>query len=88
VIFRPHALAEFWDCYDALPKEIRVQPDKQYALFSDNPDHPSLRLKRAGPYWSVRVGRGYRALARQRRDDFFWFWIGSHDDYQEILKRA
>jgi hypothetical protein len=53
-----------------------------------NPYHPSLRLKVIGPYWVVRVSRGYRALARRKDNDFFWFWIGPHDEYDRILKMS
>jgi hypothetical protein len=81
-----HPLAEFWDYYDALPEAIQEQADKQYALFEANPHHPSLHLKEVGSYWSVRVSRGYRALARRRGNDLFWFWIGPHDEYERILK--
>ena len=81
-----HPLAEFWDCYDALPEDIQEQADKQYALFEANPNHPSLHFKPIGAYWSVRVSRGYRALARRRGNDLFWFWIGPHDQYERILK--
>jgi len=51
------------------------------------PNHSYLRLKQVGPYWAVRVGRGYRALARRRDKDFFWFWIGSHDEYDRLIDR-
>ena len=83
--FHSHALAEFWVFYDALPQAVQGQADKQFALFEQNPNHPSLRFRQTGPYWSVRVSRGYRALARRRNDDLFWFWIGSHDDYDRML---
>jgi hypothetical protein len=72
--------------YNSLAVDIREQANKQYSLFEANPDHPSLRLKPTGPYWAVRVSRGYRALARRRHNDFFWFWIGPHDEYERILK--
>jgi hypothetical protein len=78
--------ARFWQRYDELPAEIQRQADKQYALFHDNPLHPSLRLKAVGPFWSVRVSGSYRALAIRRGDVFHWFWIGPHDEYEEILK--
>jgi hypothetical protein len=65
---------------------MQDQANKQYLLFSTNPNHPSLQLKEAGPYWRVRVSRGYRALARRRGDEFFWFWIGPHDEYERLLK--
>ena len=84
--FSSHPLAEFWECYDALPTNIQEQADKQYALFASDPYHPSLRFKETGPYWSVRVSRAYRALARRRGNDLYWFWIGPHDEYERILK--
>jgi hypothetical protein len=83
---RSYALASFWKSYDALPEPIQEQADKQYQLFRVNPGHTSLRLKRAGPFWAVRIDRGYRALARRQANDFFWFWIGSHGEYERILK--
>ena len=76
-----HASPEFWKLYYALPKEV------QYELFAENPSHPSLRLKPAGAFWSVRISRSYRALAVRRGDQFFWFWIGPHDEYGKMLKR-
>ena len=83
--FCSHALPEFWDSYEALPHEIQEQADKQFALFETNPNHPSLRFKETGDYWSVRVSRGYRALAKRRDNDLFWFWIGPHDEYDRLL---
>ena len=85
--FSSRTSAEFWDLYNALPIEIQRQADKQYALFSQNPLHPSLRLKPAGAFWSVRISASYRAVASRRGDEFFWFWIGSHDEYTQLLKR-
>ncbi|MBI4902080.1 MAG: hypothetical protein HY820_00490 [Acidobacteria bacterium] len=83
---RSHPLAEFWNRYDALPQDIQERADKQFALFETNPNHSSLRFKEIGPYWSVRVNRSYRALARRRGNDLYWFWIGHHDEYERILK--
>jgi hypothetical protein len=83
---RSHALATFWKFYDALPDAIQEHADKQYQLFRANPGHSSLRLKQVGAFWVVRTGRGYRALARRQANDFFCFWIGSHDEYERILK--
>lgn len=64
--FRSQANAVFWEYYDAMPKAMQQQADKQFALFEENSNHPSLHFKATGPYWSVRVSRGYRALARRR----------------------
>jgi hypothetical protein len=87
VSFSSRTLARFWQRYDELPGEIQRQADKQYALFRDNPLHPSLRLKSVGPFWSVRISGSYRALAIRKGNVFHWFWIGPHEDYNGILKR-
>jgi hypothetical protein len=42
-----------------LTADIREKANKQYSLFAANPDRTSLRLKAIGPYWAVRVSRGY-----------------------------
>lgn len=61
-----------------------------YRLFRDNPEHPSLRFKpvhSTRPIYSARVGLGYRALAVRDGEAVVWFWIGSHADYDQLLKR-
>jgi hypothetical protein len=85
VTLRSLAVPRFWDLYDRLPEGIQVQADKQYALFSRNPWHPSLRFKRVGPFWSARVSYSYRALAARDGDVLTWFWIGTHADYDKLL---
>jgi hypothetical protein len=47
-----------------------------------------VRLKVVGPYWAVRVSRGYRALATRKDNDFYWFWIGPHDEYERLLNEV
>jgi hypothetical protein len=86
VNLRSRVSAEFWAQYKALPIAVQRQADKAYRLFTTNPFHPSLHFKAAGPYWSVRVSRGYRALAQWRDNGVFWFWIGPHDEYEALLK--
>jgi hypothetical protein len=85
VTFRSLALPRFWNLYDRLPVEIQAQADKQFALFSKNPSHPSLRFKQVGPLWSVRVSYSYRALAVRNGEELTWFWIGTHADYDKLL---
>jgi hypothetical protein len=85
VTFRSLALPRFWDLYDRLPAEIQAQADKQYALFFQNPSHPSLRFKQVG-----RSGRSgcpipNRALAVRDGEVLAWFWIGTHADYDNLL---
>jgi hypothetical protein len=34
----------------------------------------------------VRVGARYRALAAESNGDLVWFWIGSHADYDALIR--
>ncbi len=78
---------DFQPLYDALPPQIQRLADKSFALLKRNPKHPSLHFKRIhGDLWSARVGRSYRALAIEGEDGFQWFWIGSHADYDDLIK--
>jgi mRNA-degrading endonuclease RelE of RelBE toxin-antitoxin system len=77
-------LPRFWKCYRELPPNIRKLADKSYALLNSDPTHPSLHFKKIGTnkqLWSVRVGIGYRALAVEKPEGIYWFWIGSHAEY-------
>lgn len=76
----------FWQCYYQLPVPIQRLADKQYKRLRDDPLHPSLRLKKVGQFWSARVTDNYRALALRVEGDFVWFWIGTHDAYERLLK--
>lgn len=37
--------------------------------------------------YSVRITDDYRALGRRDGDDMIWLWIGSHAEYDQLLKR-
>jgi hypothetical protein len=53
--------------------------------------HPSLSFKRVGKAtesYSVRVGIGWRALGVKDKDTMIWFWIGSHSDYNNLIKHV
>ena len=56
-------------------------------MFLQNPSHPSLGFAPKGEVWTAEVGRAYRAMARRRGDDYYWFWIGSHEAYKKLLNR-
>ena len=64
----------FWQCYNALPKNIQNIPDQSYQLLKTNPAHPSLHFKKlSGQYWSVRVGSSYRAVGIEVESGIYWF---------------
>ncbi|MGH9669449.1 MAG: hypothetical protein ACRD3A_04980 [Terriglobales bacterium] len=61
---------------------------RAYALWQSDPAHPSLQFKQVHtkrPVYSVRIGLGWRAVAVRREQEFAWFWIGSHADYDKLL---
>jgi hypothetical protein len=79
------ATSRFWSCYESLPAEIRLLADKNFELLKSNPNHPSLRLKKVGVFWSARIGRDFRALAVENTGGLTWVWIGSHGDYDRLV---
>ncbi len=82
---RHSASPEFWDAYRSLPQRLKRLADASFRRLRDDPRHPSLHFKQAGRFWSVRVGLHYRALAVRDGEDFIWFWIGSHAEYDRLL---
>lgn len=80
----------FRKAFASLPEDIQERAREAFRLFSDNPAHPSLQIKPVHPtesIFSARISLHYRALARRRDNVWIWFWIGSHADYDQLLKR-
>jgi hypothetical protein len=86
-----HTTRQFRELFAALPAHVRQQAQDAYALFQQNPSHPGLRFKQVNsgppPVYSARVGIGYRALGAVEGDTVVWFWIGSHADYDRLLRQ-
>jgi hypothetical protein len=81
---------QFMVLYRVLPEHVREQARQAYALFQQNPHHPSLRFRRVHPtrpIFSARVGIDYRVVGIRDGNDIFWFWIGSHSEYDRLLKQ-
>ena len=75
---------------DQLPEAIQKQVIKAYEIWQTDPYQGSLQFKRVSqnqPIYSVRVGLNYRVLGLLENDHIYWFWIGSHAEYDELLKR-
>jgi hypothetical protein len=83
---RHFASPRFWTAYDGLTAKVRALADKNFELLKANPSHPGVQLKKVGRYWSARVGINHRALAIDHEGDLLWFWIGTHADYDQLLK--
>jgi hypothetical protein len=81
--------------FQHLPVDVQVQARAAYHLFMHDPFHSSLDFKRVGRrsnVWSIRIGLSFRAVGIRRtaqpEDTIVWFWIGSHADYDELLRRV
>jgi hypothetical protein len=60
--------------------------EKQFNLLKTNPEHPSLHFKKIGKFWSMRISLFYRALAIKDGNDYIWVWIGTHNEYERMIK--
>ena len=81
--------ASFWKQYDRLPLHVQETADRAYLLWQENPSHPSLQFKRVhaqASLFSARVGRSYRAVGVMVEDTLVWYWIGTHAEYDHLLK--
>ncbi|MBK9940564.1 MAG: hypothetical protein IPP13_02940 [Kouleothrix sp.] len=80
---------DFIAAFRDLPDAVKDQARKNYRLWRANPHHPSLHFKRVHrtePLYSIRVGLGWRALGLLEDGNITWFWIGSHADYDRLLR--
>ncbi len=58
-----------------------------FELFKEDYSHPSLEFSKKGAVWTVNIGYQYRAIAFKEGEDIVWFWIGSHEDYNNLMNR-
>ncbi|MEW4568507.1 hypothetical protein AB1L88_11640 [Tautonia sp. JC769] len=79
-----------------LPPAIRKLAEIVFTTFQRNPDHPALRRHqlddmakgrhRSGT-WSVSINMKYRALYVVDGDTNVWYWVGSHNDFENFVGR-
>ena len=81
---------DFLECFGKLPQEIKEKARRNYRLWRQNPNHPSLQFKRVHtrePIYAVRVGIGWRVLGLREDNGIYWFWIGPHGEYEKLLNQ-
>ncbi len=82
---------DFRKSFARLPKQVQQQARQSYQKFQESPEHPGLHFKKVralrGTY-AIRITGGYRALGVLKDDEITWFWIGSHADYDQILRNG
>ncbi|MCZ7573321.1 MAG: hypothetical protein M5U01_32620 [Ardenticatenaceae bacterium] len=75
----------FWKHFDDLPEDVQRTASKNFELLKKDPSHPSLHFKKVGKFWPARAGINHRALAVKDGADFIWVWIGTHDEYEQMI---
>lgn len=86
---KSYTTRNFRELLKSLPHEIQKQAEEAYEQFQADLNHPGLHFKKlrgSRTIHSVRIGSMYRALGDRNGDTITWFWIGSHAEYDEILK--
>ncbi len=81
---------EFRKLFRDLPERIKNTARKNYRLWKQNSQHPSVEFKKLNTnseVYSVRAGIGWRAVGVMKDSQtIVWFWIGSHAEYDKLLK--
>jgi len=84
-----HTNKNFWKLYRKLLQNIRELAHKQYTIFMDDPYHASLHFKcvhSSKTSYSARITKDYRVLGVLTDSVIVWFWIGTHTEYDKLLK--
>ena len=79
---------EFRRRFARLPHHIQDQAIEAYRRFKTDPYYPGLHFECIDPQesmYSVRIGLHYRAAGIWEGDTIYWFFIGSHEDYNRLL---
>ena len=87
---RSYTQGSFWTAYERLPAQVKRQARDSYRFFASDPNHPSLDFKRVSQrrrVYSVRISLDYRALGVLDEGAIVWFWVGSHNEYDRLLRR-
>ena len=49
---------DFWEFFAEIPPNVQRRFPQKFRILQQNLRHPSLRLKKVGDLWSIRVSRG------------------------------
>lgn len=78
----------FWTQFAALPAPIQQAARAKFSIWREEPFHPALQFKELRPaLWSVRINDNFRALAYREGELVVWFWIGTHAEYERLIRK-
>jgi hypothetical protein len=78
----------FQKLFSKLPTNIQDLAKKSYKLWIYDQSHPSLHFKKIQDnpeIYSVRIGIHWRAIGVVKEEFIYWHWIGSHEDYNNLV---
>lgn len=81
---------KFRKCFESLPNSVQEEARRVYSKWKANPYDERLKFKKIhgkGDIYSVRIGLNWRAICTKTEDKVIWFWIGSHSDYDKLIKK-
>lgn len=71
-----HLTEDFITYLRRLPEDVKEKARKNYRLWRQDSNHPSLQFKRLHTresIYSTRIGIGWRALGLQENNRIYWF---------------
>ncbi len=71
---------DFFEQYDALPKDIKKKFKKQLAFLKENPRHQSLKIHKleGSDFWEFYVDDFYRCVFQQEGNVYRLYFVGTH----------
>ena len=81
--------AAFRRMFQELPVDVQALARKAHRLWLVDPHYRGLHYKKVHPtrpIFSVRIGIAWRAMGVLNGDEMTWFFIGSHSEYDDLLK--
>jgi hypothetical protein len=79
---------DFSTFYKRLPSSVQKQATIAFEHFSSEERYPSLHFKcvnKRTRKYSIRIGKGYRAIGSPYAEGVKWEWIGNHDEYERRI---
>lgn len=79
---------DYLNHFAQLPDSVKKQARKAYRLWKTDPYHPSLHFKQVHPVeplYSVKISRAWRVLGLLEDNTVYWFWVGTHSDYDKLI---
>jgi hypothetical protein len=85
-----HTTDKFRKAFRNLPAPVQSKARKAFHLWRQDPGNPLLHYKqvhRSKPVYSIRIGLGWRAVGLKAENQMIWFWVGSHSNYDKLIKQ-